>query len=208
MDRVAIKEEAKSKIKGNLWNILWPILVIGVIFGVLGTPFQAKIDLQTFKMAPLQPWQSAGASIITFLELIVTAGYTKYVLNFARTGNFDTSVILDTIKKRWLVLLCASILVGIIVCIGTILLVIPGIIAALGLAPYIYVAVDTDLDTIEVLKKTWNMMKGHKMEYFIFGLSFIGWCLLIPFTIGLICIWLVRYMNVATALYYDKLPKD
>ena len=208
MDRVAIKEEAKSKIKGNLWNILWPMLVIAVVFGVLSTPFQAKFDLTTFKMAPLQPWQAAGSSIITFLEIVVTAGYTKYVLNFARTGNFDTNVILDTIKKRWLVLLCASILVGIIVGIGFVLLIVPGIILALGLAPYIYVAIDTDLDTIEVLKKTWNMMKGHKMDYFIFGLSFIGWCLLIPFTIGLICIWLIPYMNVATSLFYDKLPKD
>ena len=209
MDRVAIKEEAKSKIKGNKWNILWPMIVIALIFGLLGTPFQGKVEFVGTTMKFTQEgWQSAGSSIVSFLEAIVTAGYLKYLLEFVRTGNFNTGLILETVKKRWLVVLCATILVGLNVAIGFVLLIIPGIIAAFGLSLYNYVAVDTELGTMDVLKKTWAMMKGHKMDFFIFGLSFIGWCLLIPLTLGIICIWLVPYMMVATALFYEKLPKD
>ena len=45
------------------------------------------------------------------------------------------------------------------------------------------------------------------MDYFVFGLSFIGWALLIAPTFGLIMIWLFPYMTVANAIYYEKLKQ-
>ena len=33
MDRKEIKELAKTKIKGNIWNLLWPFLCITIISG-------------------------------------------------------------------------------------------------------------------------------------------------------------------------------
>ena len=46
MDRREIKEEAKVKIKGNKWNILWPLLVIGVVESIIEKIFNVtpKID--------------------------------------------------------------------------------------------------------------------------------------------------------------------
>ena len=42
---------------------------------------------------------------------------------------------------------------------------------------------------------------------FVFILSFIGWIILSPFTLFLLFIWLVPYMSVADAIYYDKLKE-
>ena len=68
-----------------------------------------------------------------------------------------------------------------------------------------YLVVDTNLSGADTLKKSREMMKGYKWDYFVFGLSFIGWILLVPVTLGLIAIWLVPYMVVAEAIYYDRL---
>ena len=35
MNRAEIKEAAKEKIRGNKWNIIWPIIVIGVVTGFI-----------------------------------------------------------------------------------------------------------------------------------------------------------------------------
>ena len=99
----------------------------------------------------------------------------------------------------------ANLVGGLLIGVGIALCVVPGIILALGFAMVNYIILDTNLSGIDPLKKSFEMMKGHKGEYFVFGLSFIGWCLLIVPTLGLIMIWLFPYMIVANAMYYEKL---
>ena len=69
---------------------------------------------------------------------------------------------------------------------GTLLLIIPGIIAAIGLTFYTYVVADNpELDVTNALRKCWEMTLGFKMDLFVFYLSFIGWAILAPFTLGI-----------------------
>ena len=68
-----------------------------------------------------------------------------------------------------------------------------------------YLVIDTDVSGSDSLKAGREMMKGYKWDYFVFGLSFIGWILLTPFTLGILLIWLVPYVVIAKAIYYDKL---
>lgn len=59
------------------------------------------------------------------------------------------------------------------------LLIVPGIIVSFSYSLYMYLRVDfPDLDAKETLQLSSQMMKGYKMEYFILGLSFIGWAML------------------------------
>ena len=207
MERAKIKRIAKEKIKGNLWNIIWPVLVIGVLESVLSSIFGGRINidfnnLENFKV----PTSYIAASTITsIIAGIVNAGYIKYIINFVRTGNFDTSVILNTVKEKWLNILIADILVAIIVAVCSVFLVIPGIIMGLAYSFVTYLVVDTDVSGSDSLKKSREMMNGYKMDYFVFELSFLGWIILVPFTLGILLIWLYPYMTVATAIYYDKL---
>ena len=46
-------------------------------------------------------------------------------------------------------------------------------------------------------------MRGHKWEYFVMGLSFIGWSLLVPFTLGILSLWLTPYLCATAANFYD-----
>lgn len=211
MNRSEIKNLAKEKIKGKKWDILWPLLVISFISSALSTLFGPKIDLTTIEsLEELQNihfsfGQYGISSLITIITSIITAGYTKYLLNYVRTGKFNTDEIINTIKAKWLDLLIADVLVTIIVAVLSMLFVIPGIIAGLALAMTTFLIIDKDVKGHESIKESAELMKGHKWDYFVFHLSFIGWYLLVPFTLGILLIWLVPYVNVATAIYYDKL---
>ena len=211
MSRAEIKGLAKEKIKGNIWEILWPLLAISIVAVIINRIVgpQYSFDFKTMKVVLVKGGILSNilSSIVTIAEAIFTAGYMKYLLDFVRKGSFDAKVIIETVKKKWLNILIASVVMGVIIFVGLILFVIPGIILAFTFAMVLYLIIDEDIEPMEALKKSKDMMKGHKFEYFVFGLSFIGWFLLVPFTLGLLLIWLVPYINVATMLYYDNLKK-
>jgi uncharacterized membrane protein len=48
-------------------------------------------------------------------------------------------------------------------------------------------------------------MDGHKWEYFVMSLSFIGWGLLVAFTAGIAAIWVQPYMVLSFANFYNEL---
>ena len=208
MDRKEIKEEAKKKIKGNIWNILWPLLVIGVLTSLLSRLLGGNVTFNISETAEtVNAKASIGSGIVAIISGFLSAGYIKYLLNFVRSGKFNTNDIINTIKEKWLNILIAEILVGVIVFLCTLLFVIPGIIMGLAYSFAIYLVVDKDIAGNDSLKESREMMKGYKWDYFVFGLSFIGWILLVPFTLGILLIWLVPYINVANALYYEKLKE-
>lgn len=212
MNRKEIKEAAKAKIKGNKWNIIWPMLVISVITSIISGLFGPKLNidfnnLESLANIKVPTSYYAVNSIVALLSGILSGCYLKYILDFVRTGKFDHNVIIKTLKEKWLNLLIADILVGIIVVLCSLLFVIPGIIMAIAYTYATMIVIDSNLSGTEPLKKSREMMKGYKWDYFVFGLSFIGWCLLIAPTFGLIMIWLFPYMVVANAMYYDKLKQ-
>ena len=62
-----------------------------------------------------------------------------------------------------------------------------------------------DISPLEAIAASKQLMRGHKMEYFILELSFLGWAYLSVFTFGLLGIWLNPYMQVTFANYYNAL---
>ncbi|MCU7667790.1 DUF975 family protein [Bacillus thuringiensis] len=53
-----------------------------------------------------------------------------------------------------------------------------------------------------------ELTKGYKRKYFLLSLSFIGWALLIPFTLGLILIWLIPYYNATVYEFYNHIKLE
>ena len=213
MNRKEIKEEAKAKIKGNKWNILWPLLAIGAIEGVIDSILRVIFKVPSIDYISMEnlntnvPMSYSITSLVIALIIgLISAGYIKYILDFVRTGKFNANVIIDTFKKKWSQLLIATILVFVVVYLCTLLFIIPGIIMALAYSFVSYIIVDNDnIGGKDALTKSREMMKGYKWDYFVFDLSFIGWILLIPFTLGIILIWLLPYIVVANTLYYENL---
>lgn len=99
-----------------------------------------------------------------------------------------------------------SLLSGIYTFLWSLLLIIPGIIKAFAYSQAMYIiAEEPNIGTREALRRSEEMMVGHKAEYFVLQLSFIGWGILSTFTFGILTLWLVPYMNATMANYYQEL---
>lgn len=57
----------------------------------------------------------------------------------------------------------------------------------------------------EAILESKELMTGHRVDYFVLSLSFIGWGLIASFTFGLALFYLIPYMNTTFAAFYDDL---
>jgi uncharacterized membrane protein len=221
MDRVAIKNKAKEMIRGNKWYIWKPYLimmlialgavVVGVLIdGLLGFVKEETVEVLGVKTTnySLGPFSGIISIAASFVEAVFTVWYCKYLLDFVHgvKKEFNLKAFFEYFKKYWVICFVASLLVGLNIIIGTILLIVPGIMATFGLMLYAYtIAEEPELRVTDALRKTWALTNGHKMELFILVLSFIGWEIVAGFTLGILYIWLIPYMMVTVTLAYESL---
>jgi len=96
-----------------------------------------------------------------------------------------------------------------VVLVGVIFFIVPGIIFAMMFAQVPYILRDDEnIGVIDALKKSANMMKGHKMQLFLLYLSFIGWAILAILTLGIGYLFLFPYMYTTVAHYYEDLKSE
>lgn len=104
--------------------------------------------------------------------------------------------------------LAALILQIVFVLLWTLLLVIPGIIAALSYSmTFFIIAEDKIISPLDAITKSKALMEGNKWKFLFLGFRFLGWALLSVLTLGIGFIWLLPYMNVSFAKFYDDIPK-
>lgn len=61
------------------------------------------------------------------------------------------------------------VLSSIAIIVGLILLIVPGLILAVGLWPALFLVMDDERDVMDTLSKAWEMTKGHRMRLFVLG---------------------------------------
>ena len=132
-------------------------------------------------------------------------GYTNYIRQTIDTENTDLEPLVSGFN-RFVETMVAGLLYLLIIFIGFYLLVVPGIIAALGLSMTFFIMVDDpNISGLDALKKSWQMMKGHKTDYFLFCCRFIGWILICVLTFGLASFVVNPYFERAKWHYYRAL---
>jgi len=88
------------------------------------------------------------------------------------------------------------------------LLIIPGIIAAFSYSMTFYIlADDPSISPMDAIDKSKAMMKGNKWKYFLLNLRFLGWALLCLLTFGIGFLWLIPYIQVSIAKFYDDIKE-
>jgi len=84
------------------------------------------------------------------------------------------------------------------------LLIIPGIIAALSYSLAFYImSEDPNIDVKEAIDKSKKMMYGYKWKLFLLYCRFIGWILLGIISLGIGFLWIMPYMAISLAKFYD-----
>ncbi len=191
MDRVALKSLAKQQIKGKI-GILFVISLI--VFGI------------TF-IGGLIPF--VGNIVTTFL--LVPAFTLSMVWVYFKVADGNHIVAGDAFEGfyNFWGAFKVTFLVGLFTFLWSLLFIIPGIIKAYSysMAMYIY-AENKDMGALEAISKSKEMMNGHKMEYFVLELSFIGWALLGAVTFGIAYIWVIPYVSATYVNFYRSLKTD
>lgn len=198
MERSVLKSNAKSQLKGK-----WGIAVISFLIGIIITSILSAIANFV---------ESDGLKFILEILNVLVAGAIAYglcniSLNFANNNEAQISDIFTGFNSKvYLKTVGLSLLIGIAVIIGTILLIIPGIILALMYSQaYFILCEDNDKGVVQCMKESAAIMKGHKCELFVLQLSFILWLMLGAITCGIAMLWVTPYMYVTYANYYKSL---
>ena len=195
------KNRALASLEGK-WSkgiiaALIVLLLMGVVNQVITIPMGNNVTL------------SMGTSgIWTLLCLPLSWGATVYFLNLIRNEDLAYERLFDGYKDFVRIFL-AGFLVTLCVAVGFILLIVPGIILELMFSQTSFILKDDpQISASDAMKKSAEMMKGHKMELFWLELSFIGWLILSILTFGFGFLFLLPYMESTLAHYYEDLKSE
>lgn len=231
ISRAELKSRAKDLLRGRwkdaiLLNVVPTVLtIILMILAVVtitlvrqetGISTGGGIDSGNYGVSSSNDFDSTGSGIIS---TFITVGISYTFLNWLRDPGMQIRPLKDAFqaftKKYFLSTLLIYIITFIFTVLWTLLLVIPGIIKSFSYSQAYFIYKDREAvagsekpSALDCITESRRMMDGHKWEYFILQLSFIGWGLLSILTLGIGFLWLNPYMNATYAAFYDNLSQN
>lgn len=195
MNRVELKERAKAQISGKIGKFFLTYLAYVGLAMALG---------MTIGLIPF-----VGATVANAAAYPMMFGIIMICIAVADGGDFKVADMFNGYYDWWGAIK-TYFFVGLFTTLWSLLLIIPGIVKAYSYRLALYIkAENKEMGALEAIKKSKEIMHGHKLEWFVLDLSFIGWALLICVTFGIAAIWVTPYMDVTYANAYRKLcPKD
>lgn len=162
--------------------------------------------LITVLVSLIQELDGIGELIYLLLTAPLTLGMAMFYLKISREEeDVELGTIFDGFKF-FVKALGAYILMILAILVGFVLLIIPGFIVAFGLAQtFFIIADDPEIGIVDALKYSWELMDGHKFDYFILMLRFLGWLFLSILTIGIGLFFLVPYYQTTIAKFYNSI---
>ncbi len=151
----------------------------------------------------------AASFMITFARFILSGvielGFSQFLLNLYDGNECRVKDLFSKFNDFGRGFL-QSLLRGIYVLLWSLLFVIPGFIKSLSYAmtPFI-MAEDPNIKPNDAITLSRELMDGHKLDFFLLNLSFIGWHLLCLLTLGIGEIFLAPYINAAHAAFYREI---
>ena len=151
--------------KSQIWVLVGLFIgfsILSMIVTLFGMPAQGSI---------------VGRVIVQIVSLLISCifmlGYVKNIFQ-ALDGEEPQFSASGQQSRKIITYLIANILFSIAVCIGTVLLIIPGIYLYLRLQFFTAFIVEEDCGIIESLQKSWNMTQGQTLPLFLLLLTMIG----------------------------------
>lgn len=147
----------------------------------------------------------------TLILLIIggplSLGISIFSLAIARNQDARLEQLFDGFKNFGNAL-AAYLLVLVFTLLWMLLLIIPGIIAALSYSMTFFImADDSSIDPMDAIDKSKAMMNGYKWKYFGMNLIFFGLILLSLLTLGIALLWVIPYISVSSAKFYEDIKE-
>ena len=190
MENKELMAEARASLSGNWGLAVGTFLVFMIIVG-------------SIQLIP-----TIGDVLFLFIAGPMSVGISMFSLSLSRNENARLEQIFEGFRNYGTVL-GAYLLMAVFIILWALLLIIPGIIAAIAYSQTFYILAEDDtIGSMEALRKSKEMMNGYKWKYFCLGLRFIGWVLVCVLTLGIGVLWLSPYIQVSYAKFYEDLKTN
>lgn len=191
-ENISLMRAARESLKGK-----WGLAILTFLIYTLFTSAMGSVD-------------SRGSNItFSLLNLILGGPFALGAAIFSLSISRGKKEMLEQIFQgfnRFSDALVAYLLIVVYVLLWTLLFIVPGIIAALSYSMTFYILADDPLiKPQDALKKSKSMMNGHKLKLFYLCLRFFLLALLCILTLGIGFLWLIPYMHVTFAKFYDDI---
>ena len=135
-------------------------------------------------------------------------GMAIYFLNLVNDRPASVENLIEGFKPLLKILL-VYLIISIATFFGLLLLIVPGIIAALGLSMTYFVLVEKpELTVEESLKESWRLTQGYKGKLFFLHLRFVPWYLLGLLCFGIGIFIVLPWHQLTLANFYNYLKQE
>ena len=213
-----LRARARENLRGH-WGVSVAAAFVAAIFGALVVSSGSSVEITKklseevdLKVLALIAAVGSGLGALSLVRLIlggvVQLGYSKFLLAqhdgkeyevkdlFSQFERFSVGFLQLFLRELYTLLWC-------------LLLVIPGIIKSFSYAMTPFILEDhPELTASQAIRRSQELMDGHKGELFVLSLTFIGWELLNALTLGIGSLWLNPYKNAAYAAFYRELVAE
>tara|TARA_Y100000766_G_scaffold277328_1_gene282533 strand:+ start:1013 stop:1633 length:621 start_codon:yes stop_codon:yes gene_type:complete len=198
MENKQIMKDAQESLKGK-WGISIAVCLVAGIIAILATLLGGYLINEDW-----------GGNI---LSLLITpplgVGLALFFLNVCEGKSLEMKTLFNPFKEVWLNSVLAYFMMIVVVSIGTILFIIPGIIATLMFSQVLYIiAEDKEIDPYNALVKSKQMMQGNKWKLFKILIRILLLAIACILTLGIGFIWLAPYQNAVYAKFYKVIIED
>ena len=186
-ENIILMKQARESLKGK-WSIAVGVLAVYVLISII-----------------IGSFHRTGSIISLIISGPLELGLSIFLLSLSRGGDAKLSELFDGLK-RFVVALKAYLLMMLFILLWALLLIVPGIIAYLSYSQLFFIlAEDQTIGAMDALKKSKKMMDGYKWKLFCLIFRFFWWSILSILTFGIGFLWLVPYIKVTMAKFYDDL---
>lgn len=211
MDRKQLKREARTLLThhyGFFFVLFLPIFILTMLTAIFNAPWwhdQTVIwsgsDWMSLLCDILLSLLSVGIYFV-LVDLFRGEATLNQPLTKSMTIFHNSQYVLGTIV--------ISIIQFIFVMLWMVLLIVPGIIKSLAYSQAYFIYRDSvdqgrPITYLDAITQSRRLMDGHKLEYFVLSLSFIGWLLLVLITAGIAMIFVQPYLSLTMANFYHHL---
>ena len=189
-ENVVLMQMAKESLKGK-WGLAIGTIVVYLLIVLC-----------------IQEIPIVGAIASLIIAGPFALGLAYFSLSISRNQEAKLEQIFQGFNNFGTALSAYLLMIGFIL-LWTLLLIIPGIIAAMSYSMTVYIiADDNSIGAMDAIDKSKKMMDGYKWKLFRLGLRFLGWSLLCILTLGIGFLWLMPYMQVSMAKFYDDVKAN
>ena len=199
------KRIGKSSLEGK-WGVSIDLGDLSTI--VEGPGFDSQFRTVILTVTALVATFGLAFSIARlFIGSVVNVGYSQFNIDMIDGKEVKFGSLFSWFNKdQWGKAVCTNLFRILFTFLWMLLFIIPGIIAAYGYSMANFIlAENPDLSPREAIKRSKELMDGHKFELFRLWLSFIGWDILTVLTLGVLSIWVGPWKQAATAAFYRDL---